>query len=73
MINKILLYSTVNYIQYPVVKHNGECEKKIYINMYQSLCCIPETNNVVNQLHLNSEKKKKKHVLLSYWFVLNGY
>ena len=28
MINKILLYITVNYIQYPVVKHNGECEEK---------------------------------------------
>ena len=28
-INKVLLYSTGNYIQYPVINHNGkECEKE---------------------------------------------
>ena len=27
--NKVLLYSTGNYIQYPVINHNGkECEKE---------------------------------------------
>ena len=26
-INKVLLYSTVNYIRYPVIDQNGECEK----------------------------------------------
>ena len=30
--NKVLLYSTGNYIQYPVIKHNGkEYKKYIYI------------------------------------------
>ena len=28
--NKVLLYSTKNYIQYPVINHNG----KIYIYIY---------------------------------------
>ena len=32
--NKVLPYSTGNYIQYPVINHNG----KEYINMYQYLC-----------------------------------
>ena len=36
--NKVLLYSTGNYIQYPVINHNGkEYEKEcihIYINTY---------------------------------------
>ena len=32
--NKVLLYSIGNYIQYPVIKHNGnECEKE-YIYIY---------------------------------------
>ena len=30
--NEVLLYSTRNYIQYPVINHNGkEYEKRIYI------------------------------------------
>ena len=30
--NKVLLYNTGNYIQYPVINHNGkEYEKNIYI------------------------------------------
>ena len=30
--DKVLLYSTGNSIQYPVINHNGkECEKYIYI------------------------------------------
>ena len=47
---KALLYSTVNYIQYPVINHNGENMKKnvyiciisniykIYIYMYIIMC-----------------------------------
>ena len=31
--NKVLLYSTGNYIQYPVINHNGkEYKKRIYIH-----------------------------------------
>ena len=34
--NKVLLYSTENYIQYPVINHNGKEYKKerIYIYIY---------------------------------------
>ena len=56
LINKILLQSTGNYIQYLVINHNGkECEKEkihtyIYIHTYtltESLCCTPETNTTL--------------------------
>ena len=38
--NKVLLYSTGKYIQYPVINHNRkQCEKEyIYIYMTESLC-----------------------------------
>ena len=32
--NKVLLYSTGNYIQYPAINHNGKEYKKEYIYMY---------------------------------------
>ena len=35
--NKVLLYSTENYIQYPVINHNGKYEIEyiyIYIHIY---------------------------------------
>ena len=32
--NKVLLYSTGNYIQYPVVNHNGKEYEKEYIYVY---------------------------------------
>ena len=32
--NKVLLYSTGNYIQYPVINHNGKEEEKECIYMY---------------------------------------
>ena len=32
--NKVLLYSTGNYIQYPAIKHNGKEYEKEYIYMY---------------------------------------
>ena len=45
--NKVLLYSTGNYIQYPRINHNGkEYLKKeciyIYICITESLCCTAE-------------------------------
>ena len=52
--NKVLLSSTGNYIQYPVINHNGkEYEKEcvcvyIYICMYnESLCCTAEINTAL--------------------------
>ena len=44
LINKVLLYSIGNYIQYPVINHNGKKYEKDYIYMYvcisESLCYI---------------------------------
>ena len=42
--NKDLLYNTENYIQYPVINHNGkEYEKEyIYICITESLCYTAE-------------------------------
>ena len=48
--NKVLLYSTGNYIQYPVINHKGkgyekECiYKNVYIRITESLCCTAEIN-----------------------------
>ena len=55
--NKVLLYSTGKYIQYPMINHNGKEYKKeciyiyIYIYMYicitESLCCTAEINTIL--------------------------
>ena len=54
MNNKVLLYSTGDYSQYPVINNNGkECKKEcIYICIYitESLCCRAEIT-IVNQLY----------------------
>ena len=39
--SKVLLYSTENYTQYPIINHNGiEYEEDIYIT--ESFCCTIE-------------------------------
>ena len=50
--NKVLLYSTKKYIQYPMINHNGkEYFKKEYIYIYicitESLCCTAEINTTL--------------------------
>ena len=51
--NKVILYSTGNYIQYPVINHNGkeyerECEYVcIYVCVTESLCCTAEINTTL--------------------------
>ena len=47
--NKVLLYSTGKYIQYPVINHNGKEYKKecIYICITESLCCTAEINTTL--------------------------
>ena len=43
--NKVLLYSTGNYIQYPVICHNGKnMKKKVHICINKSLYCTVEIN-----------------------------
>ena len=55
--NKILLYSPGNYIQYPVINHNGKENEKeyvyvcilyiyIYIFITEPLCCTAVTNTL---------------------------
>ena len=41
--NKVLLYSTENYIQYPMINNKG----KEYICITESLCCIAEVNTTL--------------------------
>ena len=47
--DKVLLYSTGNYTQYPVINYSGkEYEKEyIYICITESLCCTPKTNTTL--------------------------
>ena len=48
MNNKVLLYTTRNYIQCPMINHNGkEYEKAcLYICITESLCYTAEINTV---------------------------
>ena len=45
---KVLLYSTGNYIQYPVINRNAEEyeNKCIYVCITGSLCCTAEINTL---------------------------
>ena len=46
-INKVLLYSTGNYIQCPVIKQYGQNMKKnVCVCITESLCCTAEINTV---------------------------
>ena len=53
--NKVLLYSPGDYIQYPVIKHNGKENKKECGT--ESLCYTAETGTT---LSINYISKKKK-------------
>ena len=53
MNNKVLLYSTGNYIQYLVVTYNGKEYEKEYIYKTESLCCVPETNTTYKMFFIN--------------------
>ena len=62
--NKVLLYSTGNYNQYPIINHNvKEYEIYIYIQLNHSYiyktkshCCTAETNTTLkNQLYFNKK------------------
>ena len=47
--NKVLLYSTRNYSQYPVINHNGKEYKKecVYMFITESFCYIAEINTTL--------------------------
>ena len=44
---KVLLDSTGNSIQYPVINHNGKEYKNVYICITESLCCTAEINTTL--------------------------
>ena len=55
--NKLLLYSTGNYIQYPMMSHNRK--EYVCVCITESLCCTAEIkHNIVNQLHFTTFFKK---------------
>ena len=65
--NKVLLYSPGNYIQYPVINHNGKgyfLKKNVYMYITQSLCCTPETG-ITLQINDTSIKDKIKYCCVS--------
>ena len=65
--NKVLLYNTGNYIQYPVINHNGKESKNIYIYKIYTCVCVTESlfctaqTNTTLQINYTSIKNKIKH------------
>ena len=58
-LNKVLLYSTGNYIQYLAINHNGrEHKKKEYICVTKSLCYAEEINMTLKINYTLIIKKK---------------
>ena len=52
--NKVLLYSPGNYVQYPMINHNGkEYFKNVYICISESICCTAVIDTTLNPLHFN--------------------
>ena len=51
--NKVLLYSTRNYIQYPVINHNGKEYEKEYIYIYSVV--------YISLNHVAVQKKLTQH------------
>ena len=45
--NMVLVYSTGNYIQYPMINHNGKESEKGYVWITESLCCTAEINTTL--------------------------
>ena len=74
--NKVLLHSTGNYSQYPVIHHNGreywkEC---IYVYNWFTLLYRKDWHNIVNQLQVNKNKfrkrlNNKKEVNVMFWSI----
>ena len=65
MKNKVLMYSTGNYIQLPVINHNGKKYflKNVCMCITESLCCTTEigTTSQINCTSIKIKTKTKKH------------
>ena len=75
--NKVLLYSIGNYIQHPIINHNGKEYKKVYI-IYKvwitlnhfSVCIYSITSlytrnwHIINQLYFNKNKYINKSLMV---------
>ena len=42
--NKVLLYSTANHIEYPMINHNGKEYEKEYIYIYKTITLLYSSN-----------------------------
>ena len=53
------MYSTENYIEYPVINHNGKEYKKEHTHVYNwvTLLYSRDWHKIVNQLYVNKLKK----------------
>ena len=59
--NKVLMYSTGNYIQYPATNYNGkEYKKNVCMYITESLCCAAEIGTTLS-IKQTSIKKNMQH------------
>ena len=64
--NKVLLYSTGNYIQYPVINHKEKCIKEnVYVCLYICLCVCIYIYIKLN--HVAVQQKLTQHVNQLYF------
>ena len=64
---KVILYSTGNYIQYPMINHNEKIFKNVHMCVTESLCCTAEIGTALSQLYF-SKKKLKNEIKLKVDF-----
>ena len=62
--NKVLIYSTGNYIQYPVTNHNGKEYKKerLYVYNRVTLLYSKDGHNAVNPPYFSKKQIKNKKI-----------
>ena len=54
--NKVLMCSTGNYIQYPMINHNEKIFKNVHMCVTESLCCTAEIGTALSQLYFSKKK-----------------
>ena len=67
--NKVLLYSTGNYIRYPVINHTGKGFEEECMCITESFCCtaVIYTTLKINYTWKKNEKKIKKTLIIYMW------